>query len=189
MPEARMDAHAALLPNGNVIVMGGRVSGSGTRLKTAVIYEVVNNSWSSVQSEMQEAHDDGASLVTLADGRILIAGGWTSVNNQLNAITTVEIFDPLTNTFTTAQPLPTQRASFVVHQLADGKIVFIGGSDGTTVSNSAVVYNLTTGRMITQFNTMFHDRFGHSSALLDDGRVLIVGGTYSAGNTGEVFSQ
>ena len=189
MPEARMDAHAALLPNGNVIVMGGRVSGSGTRLKTAVIYDVVNNSWTSVQSQMQDVHEDGASIVTLADGRILIAGGWTSVNNQLNAITTVEIFDPSTNTFTTAQPLPTQRADLIAHQLLDGKIVFIGGSDGTTVSNSAVVYNLTTGRMITQVNTMFHSRYQHSSALLDDGRVLIVGGIYTEGDTGEVFSQ
>jgi hypothetical protein len=186
MPETRSDVHAALLPNGNVLVIGGYNSGSG-HLTSAVIYDVSTNSWSTVSSQMQTAHDYGAAFVTLQDGRIFIAGGWDSA---LHGISQTEIFDPSTNTFSVGPGLSERRADLTAHVLQDGKVVLIGGADGYgNTWNSVDVFDPATSRVTKQFNTMGYGRYVHSSALLLDGRVLIVGGDYSGRFTAEIFTQ
>jgi N-acetylneuraminic acid mutarotase len=189
MPEPRSQAKVATLPNGNVIVMGGEgASGSGT-LRTAIILDISSNTWSSVSSQMQIGHGDGSTAVTLNDGRIVIAGGWTTSGGQLFGISQTDIYDPTTGLFSNGPSLTLQRGDVTAHVLADGKVVFIGGSDGSDVTNSVEVLDPTTNLMIRQANTMFHSRYGHSSAQLQDGRVLIIGGNYWAGNTGEIFTE
>ena len=189
MPEARSDAQVALLPDGNVIVIGGYGgSGAGT-LKTAVIFNVTTNSWNAVTSQMQIGHGQGSAVVTLGDGRVMIAGGWVSAGGSSFGISQTDIYDPATGQFSRGQSLTLQRGDLTGHLLSDGKVVFIGGSDGAHVANSVDVFNPSTNEMIRQANTMFHSRYHHSSALLNDGRVLIIGGNYGAGNTGEIFTE
>ena len=186
MPTTRADTHAVLLSNGNVLIIGGYSSGLG-HLKSAVIYNVSTGLWSTVNSQMQTAHNLGAAIVTLADGRILIAGGWDST---LRGISQTEIFDPSTNTFSAGPGLSERRADLTAHVLQDGKVVLIGGADGYgNVWNSVDVFDPVTSRITKQFNTMGYRRYAHSSALLLDGRVLIVGGDYSGRFTAEIFTQ
>jgi len=184
MPTTRADTHAALLPNGNVLVIGGYSSGLG-HLKSAVIYNISTNSWSTVSSQMQTAHDYGAAIVTLNDGRIFIAGGWDS---ELHGISQTEIFDPSTNTFSAGPSLSERRADLTAHVLQDGKVVLIGGADGYgNVWNSVDIFDPVASRVIKQFNTMSYERYVHSSALLTDGRVFIIGG--AGGVNAELFTQ
>lgn len=186
MPETRSDTHASLLPNGNVLVIGGYSSGSG-HLTSAVIYNISTNIWSTVTSQMQTAHDYGAAIVTLYDGRIFIAGGWDST---LHGISQTEVFDPSTNTFSAGPTLSERRADLTAHVLQDGKVVLMGGADGYgNIWNSVDVFDPVTSRVIKQFNTMSYRRYAHSSALLTDGRVIIIGGSYSGRFTAEIFTQ
>ena len=186
MPETRSNVHAALLPNGNVLVVGGYNSGTG-HLTSAVIYNVSSNSWSTVNSQMQTAHDYGAAIVALNDGRIFIAGGWDST---LHGISQTEIFDPSTNTFSAGPSLTERRADLTAHVLQDGKVVLIGGADGYgNVWNSVDIFDPVAFRVIKQVNTMSYERYVHSSALLADGRVIIVGGNYSGRFTADIFTQ
>lgn len=185
MPTTRADVHAALLPNGNVLVIGGYSSGNG-HLATAVIFDTATNSWSTVSSQMQTAHDYGAAVVTLNDGRIFIAGGWS----QSHGIAQTELFDPTTNTFSAGPDLSVLRADLTAHVLADGKVVLIGGADGNgNIWNTVDVYDPATSSIIQQFNTMNYERYAQSSALLSDGRILIVGGSYGGRFTAEIFSE
>jgi hypothetical protein len=189
MPESRTDARVALLPDGNIIVIGGYSSSIASTLNTAIIYNVTSNTWSSVSSQMQIGYGQGSAVVTLGDGRIMIAGGWVSAGGTMFGVSQTDIYDPATGQFTRGQSLTLQRGDLTGHLLSDGKVVFIGGSDGANVSNSVDVFNPSTNQMIRQANTMFHSRYQHSSVLLQDGRVLIIGGNYWAGNTGEIFTE
>ena len=178
----RAGARAVLLSNGNVLVVGG--SDGSSLWKSAIIFDAVTNSWSSVSSQMQTEHYLNAAIVTLNDGRVLIAGGQTS---GAESVSKTDIFDPVTNTFSAGPELSTPRQGLTAHVLRDGKVVLIGGAAYGSSTNSVDVYDPLTSRIIRQFNTMSYTRYGHSSALLLDGRVLIVGS--NATPIGEIFSQ
>lgn len=178
----REGASAVLLSNGNVLVVGG--SDGSSLWKSAIIFDAVTNSWSSVSSQMQTEHYLNAAIVILNDGRVLIAGGQTLGGESVSK---TDIFDPATNTFSAGPELSQPRQGLTAHVLTDGKVVFIGGGAYETTSNTVDVYDPVTSQIIRQFNTMRYTRYEHSSALLLDGRVLIVGAI--ASTTGEIFSQ
>ena len=188
MPAARGDTNAALLPNGNVIVMGGYNSSNG-HMKTAVVYDVTGNSWSTLSSQMNSQHSNGSAVVVLADGRVLIGGGW----NGGTGVSAIDIFDPTTNTFAAAAGLPSfsfGRGNVTAHQLADGLVAFFGGSSGAgQIADTIVLFDPTNNKMTTEVNTMRWWRYQHSSALLDDGRVLIVGGNHPNTSTADLYTE
>ena len=61
----------------------------------------------------------------LPDGRVLIVGGWSSGKGR--TVATVDIFDPATNTFTPASPLPASRHEHAALLLPDGSVLVSGG--------------------------------------------------------------
>ena len=178
----REGTNAILLSNGKVLVAGG--SAGSSPFKSAIIFDSTTNSWSSVSSQMQTEHYLNAAIVALNDGRVLIAGGQTLGGESVSK---TDIFDPATNTFSTGPELSQPRQGLTAHVLTDGKVVFIGGGAYETTSNTVDVYDPVTSQIIRQFNTMSYTRYEHSSALLLDGRVLIVGAIASA--IGEIFTQ
>lgn len=185
IPDGRYGAVAALLPSGNVIVIGGY--GNNTTLKSALIYDVSSNSWSYLATEMNSARSNAVSA-TLADGRILVAGGW----NGSTGLSTIEIFDPSSNTFHGTSGLPSfwhGRGGMTAHILQNGKVAFFGGADGLgNIANEIVVFDPTTNQFITEANGMTVYRYNHSSALLSDGRVFIIGGNSSNSVNADIYS-
>lgn len=74
MHDARVDFPATLLPNGNVLVVGG--DGSAGILNTAEIYDPIANMWNSTPPMNVERDFSTATL--LNNGAVLVAGGTTS---------------------------------------------------------------------------------------------------------------
>jgi N-acetylneuraminic acid mutarotase len=66
-----------------------------------------------------------AAPVTANDGRIYVLGGSSSVNLG-SPMTTAEIFDPGTQTWSTGVPLPKARAEFGAALGSDGRIYIAG---------------------------------------------------------------
>lgn len=186
MPAARGDTNAALLPNGNVMVMGGYNPTNG-HMKTAVIYDVASNSWSSVTSQMISPHSAGTAVVVLADGRIVIGGGW----NGGSGVSAIELYDPVAGTF--AQVLPVfsfGRGNVTAHQMPSGLVAFFGGSSGAgNIADSIVLFDPTTRTLTTEVNTMRWWRYQHSSALLDDGRVVVIGGNSPNKTSADLYTE
>lgn len=113
-----------------------------------------------------------AHTATLLDnGKVLIAGGFVSNGGGLSS---VELFDPTSNTFTVAENLTVARASHTATLLPNGKILIAGGYNGNYL-NSAEVFNPTTNRF-TSAGRMVTARSGHVATLLNNGKVLLAGG-------------
>jgi hypothetical protein len=75
-----------------------------------------------------------APAVTLTDGRVLFSGG---LGNQ-SALSIVEIYDPATNTWSTAPSLTIPRGIHTATLLANGEIVVAGGISAVNASAVAL---------------------------------------------------
>ena len=75
----------------------------------------------------------GAFVASIADGRILVAGGGGpnefDINgfNETRTTAAAELFDPATNTWSTLPPMPEPRTNGSVVSLSDGSVLLVGG--------------------------------------------------------------
>ena len=139
---------------------------------------------------MNSVHSEGGSVTLLMnDGRMIIAGGW----DPSYGVGTIDIYNPTTNSFIAAANLPQfshGRGGVTGHVLNNGLVAFIGGSSALgDIANSVVLYDPISNTMATEANTMSADRYRQASALLNDGRIIIIGGSYWYKTSAEVYAQ
>jgi len=161
---------ATLLPNGRVLVVGGR-SGAGWKavLATAEIYDPEQNSWA-VTAELQGPRQYHAAA-PLPDGRVLIVGGSRHRDYVPEEwATTAEVFEPGVGsdpTFTLAQPFQTfQGAAAAV--LPDGRVLVVGQGSAPEIFDPA------TDTFTAAPAALGVDR--PQTVLLPSGRVMMAGG-------------
>src|SRR6266516_637157 len=83
----------------------------------------------------------GHAATVLVDGRVLIPGGRDSVGN---IVAVAEIFDPATETSTSAAVLNAARVSHTATLLADGRVLIAGGTGATGSLTSAEIFDPST---------------------------------------------
>jgi hypothetical protein len=115
----------------------------------------------------------------LADGRVLVAGGY---DGNDAALASAELYDPKTGAFTPIGALAAARGLHTATLLADGRVLIAGGGPANWLSTapgpylaSAELYDPKTGSF-SPTGSMTSTREDHTATLLDDGRVLIAGG-------------
>lgn len=108
----------------------------------------------------------------LADGRVLIAGGFLADGASLSS---TELFNSATGRFTPAPSMGAARVSHTATRLADGRVLIAGGFSGDYLG-SAEIYDPATNRFVP-VGSMTMARSGHTATLLNNGKVLIAGGT------------
>ena len=116
----------------------------------------------------------GFTATLMQDGRVLIVGGRTrtfAVSPDGSPTSIVEIFDPVSSTFSRAAGLRTPRAGHTATLLASGKVLVAGGDPAGT----AEIYDPSTNSW-TLAGPMHGRRYDHAAALLLDGKVLVTGG-------------
>lgn len=112
----------------------------------------------------------GHSATLLSDGRVLVAGGGTSLAPEDSA----EIYDPATGAWAATAPMNLGRTDHTATLLGDGRVLVAGGQNRDP-RQSAELYDPQTGRW-TPTASMHIVRAHHSATLLDSGQVLVVGG-------------
>lgn len=146
----------------------------------------------------------GASVVTLADGRVLVIGGADRLDLLSAGMTAnVYMYDPATGAWTSRAPIGNSagntRSYGSASLLADGRVLYCGGwsADGVApvAAGDAWTYNVTTDTW-TAVGAMNQPRAHHTATVLSaahNGNVVIAGGvvgvTYATvTNTAEVFA-
>ena len=107
----------------------------------------------------------------LNSGKVLIAGGFVGDGGGLSS---VELFDPLTKAFTSAEKMSVARAGHTATLLPNGKVLIAGGYNGDYL-DTAEIYDPATSKF-TATGRMITPRSGHVATLLNNGKVLLAGG-------------
>jgi len=174
IPDARFGAALVPLPNGGALVLGGSaVDPRGVR------YDAATHAWSWGPSlAVPRAH---AQVATLADGRVLIAGG---VGQDGVPLASAELFDPRTDTFVPTGDMPSPREGGIAQRLQDGRVLVAAGVDATGYGAlCAAVYDPGSG-VFAPAACFYIAAQGHylpASVVLRDGRVMLSGGVLFTG--------
>lgn len=197
---------------GDVLVVGGR---GPTTWAEAELYDPDSGRWRQAPPMGTPRHDHTATL--LPDGRVLVAGGSFEVLKGTDSASGMapeaEVYDPATNTWSSAGRLLTPRRRHTATLLPDGRVLLAAGNVimapfGPTFSGTALLSSelwdptLDGGQGgFLPAGNLIGERYGASRAvLLPDGpgracgihcgRVLVSGGVKADGaalSTFEVF--
>jgi hypothetical protein len=106
----------------------------------------------------------------LQNGKVLVAGGFAGGSS----LSTVELFDPATKSFTAAPNMSVARAGHTATLLSNGRVLIAGGYNGSYVA-SAELYD-PAANSFTPASAMTAARSGHVATPLPNGKVLLIGG-------------
>lgn len=196
----RFEPTAIALKDGKVLVFGGQVDTDSADFKLgeirpnqAEIYDPVTGEFSLTGkiNSIRVRH----TTTLLQDGRILITGGSIGLITKEE----MEIYDSQTGQFSVVGRMKEGREGHQAILLKDGKVLIIGGEEINPkkyrplgknqhqIHDTAELFDPQTNQTTLLKRKMHYPRRKHAAVLLEDGRVLIVGGTYK--DSGKDFSK
>lgn len=185
MSTPRVEHTATLLPNGQVLVAGGRTSvESPEALASAEIYDPGINRW--LPGPPMHAARARHTATLLKNGKVLVVGGIAVAFNPYRLAPVVaELYDPSTSGWTI---LPNGQAiareQHTATLLPSGKVMVIGGvSELSCPDPSTELYDPVKNAW--DFGPGVTGRFGHTATLLPGGKILVLGGIGAQGCTVE----
>jgi len=169
MTSARNFHTAVLLLDGKVLVTGGSKSSVRTILSSCEIYDSETGVWTltGTMNTTRFLH----TATRLSDGKILVAGG----SDGETALASCEIYDPMTGVWISTGALTNSTFSHTASLLLDGKVLVAGGFSFSTAGEAICeIYDPATQLWTVTEN--ISNRVFHTSVVLEDGKVLVVGG-------------
>jgi WD40 repeat protein len=154
-------AGVAVLSDGRVLVAGGYPSGEDAATSSAELFDPDTLTFSATASMGTSRAFN--SMAVLPDGRVFVAPG--------ESRTTAEVYDPVSATFSSAGTMSSYGFGLAM-ALSDGRVVVVGGS---SLGNRGVaeVWDPTT--LTFSPERALPGRVTRA-VLLDNGRILLVGG-------------
>ncbi len=179
MPTARQGLSVSVV-NGKMYAIGGGVSSSASYSKidtfsTVEEYVPESDTWTT-KSPMPTAR--GWHSASVLDGKIYIFGGSQDTGPGGGHVLTVEVYDPVTDTWSQKSDMPEARAAGS-GSVVDGKIYLFGGYGGKQRVDE---YDPLTDTW-TQKSEMPTARVGLSTSVLD-GKIYLIGGFGAFGYRG-----
>jgi hypothetical protein len=164
---------STLLLDGRVLITGGGCkSGSGE----SFVFDPVTTTLSA--TGMMSNSRSGHSATLLSDGRVLLVGGTGILPNeqQPSFLNSAEIFDPVTNAYSATDGLHYARSGHTATALDDRYILIAGGYNAASSPPTMELFDSSVG-VFSESAVMPDDgRWGHSTSLLPNGKILFVGG-------------
>jgi hypothetical protein len=197
MATARASHTATALNTGKILVAGGS-NNSTAELASAELYDPSAGTFSPTGSMANPRYSHTATL--LSTGKVLVAGGWgvtTTSCEESPVWNTAESYDPAAGTFAPTGSMNAHRYLHTATLLNDNLVLLAAGNMGPTfnpdcgleyppILSSSELFDPTTGTFAQsagmaagQFGDA--DRQNHTANLLQDGTVLVAGGTSTNG--------
>lgn len=192
MTSPRADAASIRLADGRVLICGGTSTANvGGVLASAELYNSASHRF--IPTGSMTVARKGQTITMLRDGRVLIAGGARNIGFRAE-LSSAEIYDPSTGTFSATGSMTTQREGHTATMLRDGRVLIVGGSDnGIHTLDSAEIYDPASATF-TRTGHLNQPRVAHTATPLHSGQVLIAGGGrggmpggYISYNTAEMY--
>lgn len=188
----RQEHTATLLPNDRVVIIGGSFADDPSTLPPAEVWEPSTSMFTQIPvSRFAFRHQS----TLLADGRVLVTGGWTSSINGKHA-RSAWLLDVDSSTVSDAGQMVHPRSEHAAVRLPDGRVLVVGGEQQVPFVEPQVTaeifdpltetFTLTDApKLSRQFPVLVS--FG-------TGKVLVLGGVETTGTTGtlretEVFDS
>jgi hypothetical protein len=183
MKVARTGHGTTQLADGRVLLTGGQDANSNVN-SSAEIYDPASGKFSPTGSLIQGRFGHTATL--LRNGNVLVVGGYSDVAGS-NLVTTAELYNPVSGTFSPTSSPNVPRAYHTATLVGNGKVLIAGGEiTGPQTTTSAELYDPIAGSF-TLAGNMSAPRYNHTATLLNDGRVLIAEGV--SGSNGGFGNQ
>lgn len=165
--------------NGKIYAIGGEIDRFGdVSVSTVEMYDPKTDTWTQ-QADMPTARTTSTSVV---NGKIYAIGGGKSHKRRIGPgwgwetiiLRTVEMYDPITDTWTPKADMPTPRSAATC--VVNGKIYLIGGANQKQHRSEIVdVYDPATDTW-ARAKSMNHARSGAAISVVD-GKIYVMGGT------------
>jgi hypothetical protein len=140
LPEAGV-GQASMLADGRILFGG---SSESTNLTTrSYVYDPTTTLWTQT-GDMSEPRVSGYAVL-LTNGKVICAGGANSLDQNTGfPISSVDIYDPATGTWSLGPELSMPRLFHVANLLINGKVLYAGGFNGAVVLETAELYDAAT---------------------------------------------
>jgi hypothetical protein len=179
-PPPRAQHSATSLPDGRVVVVGG-VDASNAAVSDIVVFDPASTSFSTGVASLKITGHAAAAI----DGAVLVAGGFDGTNAN-HTVANAFLVAADGSSATPLQPMLHARAHAAAVTLASDKVLVVGGEDDVGPLDTLELYDSAT----QTFNPPQLDcesrgngqqlcskRTRATALVLDDGNVLIAGGT------------
>ncbi|MFC2018976.1 Kelch repeat-containing protein [Chloroflexota bacterium] len=172
MPTARATASATAVEK-MIYVFGGRNESSV--LDVVEVYDTTQDSWKRVKPLSFARWNQMAAAF---EQKIYVFGGLTGVGDKRESINTVEIYDPIADSWSRGPSIPERKQGAAV-AILQGKIYLAGGlivsgGLGGAITNTVHVYDIATGKW-DKAASMKIARTAAKATVID-GKIYVVGG-------------
>jgi len=175
---AQFESHTATLlcdlshppcANDKVLIAGGPTS-------STELFDPATSEFTPVANTLAQRLSATATL--LPNGKVLLAGGTTVTTSTTPgvALSSAELFDPSAATFAFTGTMVSARQNYTATLLSNGKVLLVGGSDGSNALASAELFDPSNNSFALSGGSLHTARWSHTATLLSNGKVFITGG-------------
>jgi N-acetylneuraminic acid mutarotase len=172
MSSGRQFGTATLLPDGKVLVTGGRAycdDGICVDTASAQLYDPATGTWAAA-GRMRNAREQHTATL-LGNGQVLVAGGANvSGISGIDTPESAELYNPATGTWTRTAPTAVAHVGQTATLLRNGWVLVAGGH-----TRVAEIYEPSRGIWVSP-GAMTTGRTQQTATLLPGGYVLVTGG-------------
>jgi N-acetylneuraminic acid mutarotase len=179
--------HCALALNGLIYVFGGSSTITGTWVSETEVYNPATNTWT-IKASIPTPRGEMACAVV--NGKIYVIGGYNPAfpgNSYPGALSNVEEYNPITDTWVAKTPMPTSRSTLSACEI--NNLIYVVG-DWPFATGIMEIYNPSNDSWATGISSITGRMNSNSAIKANNGFYFIAGKVASPnGNSTSIISN